>query len=99
MQNGIALLKPLAIRLRNAGLLHPFFTHEQETALEMTALKTAGCERIYREERSGGRWDRPELHRLLDQLRKGMCPSYGNSTAFPLVIIHAIKHVEMKHER
>jgi DNA invertase Pin-like site-specific DNA recombinase len=34
-------------------------------------LKSAGCERIYREKASGGRWDRPELHRLLDQLRKG----------------------------
>jgi len=33
-------------------------------------LKAAGCERIYREKASGGRWDRPELHRLLDQLRK-----------------------------
>ena len=37
----------------------------------MSALKAAGCERIYRENASGGRWDRPELHRLLDQLRKG----------------------------
>ena len=37
----------------------------------MAALKTAGCGRIYREKASGGRWDRPELHRLLDQLRKG----------------------------
>jgi hypothetical protein len=35
-----------------------------------SALKTAGCERIYREQASGARWDRPELHRLLDQLRK-----------------------------
>ncbi len=34
-------------------------------------LKAAGCERIYREKASGGRWDRPELQRLLDQLRKG----------------------------
>ena len=33
--------------------------------------KAAGCERIFREKASGGRWDRPELHRLLDQLRKG----------------------------
>src|SRR5450432_1169579 len=33
-------------------------------------LKAAGRERIYREKASGGRWDRPELHRLLDQLRK-----------------------------
>jgi DNA invertase Pin-like site-specific DNA recombinase len=37
----------------------------------LAALKAAGCERIYREKASGGRWDRPELHRLLDQLRKG----------------------------
>src|SRR6516225_10766114 len=44
---------------------------EQETAAQVTALKAAGCERIYREKASGGRWDRPELQRLLDQLRKG----------------------------
>jgi DNA invertase Pin-like site-specific DNA recombinase len=43
---------------------------DQETAVQVTALKSAGCERIYREKASGGRWDRPELHRLLDNLRK-----------------------------
>src|SRR5277367_6411953 len=46
-------------------------TGEQETAAQASALKAAGCERIYREKASGGRWDRPELHRLLDQLRCG----------------------------
>src|ERR1700751_2360712 len=46
-------------------------TSEQETAAQVTALKAAGCERIYREKASGGRWDRPELHRLLDNLREG----------------------------
>jgi len=46
-------------------------TNEQETAAQVTALKAVGCERIYREKASGGRWDRPELHRLLDHLRKG----------------------------
>src|SRR6516165_1118936 len=46
-------------------------TNDQETAAQVAALKAAGCERIYREKASGGRWDRPELHRLLDQLRKG----------------------------
>ena len=46
-------------------------TNEQDTAAQAAALKTAGCERIYRENASGGRWARPELHRLLDQLRKG----------------------------
>ena len=46
-------------------------TDDQDTAVQVTALKAAGCERIFREKASGGRWDRPELHRLLDQLRKG----------------------------
>ena len=45
-------------------------TNGQETATQVAALKAAGCERIFREKASGGRWDRPELHRLLDQLRK-----------------------------
>lgn len=46
-------------------------TDDQDSAAQVKALKAAGCERIYRERASGGRWDRPELHRLLDQLRKG----------------------------
>jgi DNA invertase Pin-like site-specific DNA recombinase len=46
-------------------------TNEQDTAAQVSALKAAGCEKIFREKASGGRWDRPELQRLLDQLRKG----------------------------
>ena len=46
-------------------------TNEQDTTAQAAALRAAGCERIFREKASGGRWDRPELHRLLDQLRKG----------------------------
>jgi DNA invertase Pin-like site-specific DNA recombinase len=45
-------------------------TNEQDTAAQVSALESAGCEKIFREKASGGRWDRPEL-RLLDQLRKG----------------------------
>ena len=45
-------------------------TDDQDTAAQAAALKAAGCKRIYREKASGGRWDRPQLHRLLDQLRK-----------------------------
>ena len=45
-------------------------TQDQETAAQIAALKTAGCELIFQEKASGGRWDRPELHRLLGQLRK-----------------------------
>jgi DNA invertase Pin-like site-specific DNA recombinase len=46
-------------------------TNDQDAAAQVAALKGAGCERIYREKASGGRWERPELRRLLDQLRKG----------------------------
>jgi DNA invertase Pin-like site-specific DNA recombinase len=46
-------------------------TNEQDTAAQVAALKSAGCDKIFREKASGGRWDRPELLRLLDQLRKG----------------------------
>jgi DNA invertase Pin-like site-specific DNA recombinase len=40
-------------------------TNDQETAAQVAALKAAGYERIYREKASGGRWDRPELHKIL----------------------------------
>jgi DNA invertase Pin-like site-specific DNA recombinase len=44
---------------------------EQTNTLQARALRTAGCRRIFEEAASGGRWDRPELHRMLDQLREG----------------------------
>jgi hypothetical protein len=31
----------------------------------------AGCRRLFEETAAGGRWERPELQRLLDQLREG----------------------------
>jgi DNA invertase Pin-like site-specific DNA recombinase len=44
---------------------------EQNNALQAKALRAAGCKRLFEESASGGRWDRPELHRMLDQLREG----------------------------
>jgi len=41
----------------------------QDTRLQEAALRTAGVERLFTEQASGGRWDRPQLQRLLDQLR------------------------------
>ena len=46
-------------------------TQDQDTTAQLTALQTAGCELLFQEKVSGGRWERPELHRLLGQLRKG----------------------------
>ena len=43
---------------------------EQSNAVQAKALRAAGCLRIFEEAASGGRWDRPELHRMLDQLRE-----------------------------
>lgn len=44
---------------------------KQDTSAQLAALKEAKAERIFQEAASGGRWDRPELHRALDQLRAG----------------------------
>ena len=44
---------------------------EQNNALQTKVLEAAGCRRLFEEAASGGRWDRPELHRLLDHLREG----------------------------
>ncbi|WP_165222074.1 recombinase family protein [Affinirhizobium pseudoryzae] len=44
---------------------------EQSNKAQARALANAGCARVFEEKASGGRWDRPELHRMLDQLREG----------------------------
>ena len=46
-------------------------TEGQDLAPQVGALEAAGCRRIYKERASGGRWDRPELTRLLGQLAAG----------------------------
>ncbi|MFL9989475.1 recombinase family protein [Paraburkholderia sediminicola] len=46
-------------------------TEAQDNAAQFAALKKAGCRRIFEEKVTGGRWDRPELQRLLEQLREG----------------------------
>ncbi len=46
-------------------------TDDQDLALQRQALKGAGCQRIYEEKISGAKRSRPELDRLLDQLRAG----------------------------
>ena len=44
-------------------------TTDQNLELQLTALKEAGCARIFQEKISGAKKERPELQRLLDQLR------------------------------
>lgn len=45
-------------------------TQDQDLALQLDALRDAGCERIYQEKISGAAKARPELELLLDQLRQ-----------------------------
>lgn len=46
-------------------------TADQDTGLQVEALKAAGCERIFRETASGAQRDRPELRKALDYIREG----------------------------
>lgn len=46
-------------------------TEDQHLALQRAALQSAGCQRIYEEKISGAKRSRPELDRMLDQLRAG----------------------------
>ena len=46
-------------------------TQEQDLALQLDALKAAGCERTYEERASGAQRDRPELKAALGYMRDG----------------------------
>lgn len=79
MQNDIALAHSFAMGLRKSkkpkgdllGYARVSKGEEQTTRAQTRALKEAGATRVFQEKASGGRWDRPQLHRLLDQLRPG----------------------------
>lgn len=44
---------------------------EQSNVAQRRALDAAGCKRVFDETASGGRWDRPKLQEMIDQLRDG----------------------------
>lgn len=46
-------------------------TMDQNPALQMDALRAAGCEKIYIEKASGSHRDRPQLKAALDYAREG----------------------------
>lgn len=46
-------------------------TEGQSLDMQLDALRKAGCERVYQDKASGGRWNRPELKMLLDGIRPG----------------------------
>lgn len=46
-------------------------TQDQNPALQLDALKAAGCERVFVEKATGAQRDRPELKAVLDYIRAG----------------------------
>lgn len=46
-------------------------TKEQNLSLQMDALEKEGCKKIFEEKISGAKADRPELRKMIDQVREG----------------------------
>ena len=46
-------------------------TKNQNLELQLDALKKAGCEKIYQDIASGAKTERPELNKMIDNLRPG----------------------------
>lgn len=46
-------------------------TKDQNLSLQMDALEKEGCKQIFQEKVSGAKSDRPELRKMIDQLREG----------------------------
>jgi len=46
-------------------------TKDQDLSLQIDALKDAGCTRIYQEQITGSKKERPELQKMLEQIREG----------------------------
>jgi DNA invertase Pin-like site-specific DNA recombinase len=74
LRNPVAFAIALSTRLRNTmliGYARVSKIDQQDPRAQVQELKRAGCKRIYQENASGGRWDRPRLHKALEQLRDG----------------------------
>lgn len=46
-------------------------TQDQDLDAQISALKNAGCQKIFQEKEKGGRWDRPQFHKLMDHIKEG----------------------------
>jgi DNA invertase Pin-like site-specific DNA recombinase len=46
-------------------------SEDQNDKLQLDALKEANAEKIFEDKASGSRWDRPSLHKMIEQLREG----------------------------
>ena len=74
-------------------------TDEQETHLQIDALRTAGAERIYEEKASGAKTDRPELLRMLDSARQGDVVIVWKLDRLGRSLLQLIETVNLLHDR
>lgn len=74
-------------------------TMDQNTALQMDALRTAGCERIFTENASSSHQDRPQLIAALDYLREGDTLVVWKLSRLARSITQIIKTAENINER
>jgi DNA invertase Pin-like site-specific DNA recombinase len=74
MSQKIALMQGLLQHRRRASVKIGYArvsTQDQKLDLQLKSLKTAGCQKIFREKVSGFNRQRPEFQRMLDQIRPG----------------------------
>jgi DNA invertase Pin-like site-specific DNA recombinase len=71
----------------------------QDAALQVEALKGAGCKRIFTETASGAQRDRPELAKALDYLREGDVLTVWKLDRCSRSLKQLIETVEMLGER
>lgn len=74
-------------------------TLEQNQELQLDALKSAGCEKIYSDKISGARADRPGLQEALDYLRPGDALIVWRLDRLGRSLKHLIEVVEDLEER
>ncbi|NIP28454.1 MAG: recombinase family protein [Phycisphaerae bacterium] len=46
-------------------------TKDQDPSLQLDDLKKAGCKKIFQEKMTGSTKERPQLHKMIEQIRKG----------------------------
>ncbi|OIN61205.1 recombinase family protein [Arsenicibacter rosenii] len=74
-------------------------TDDQNLSLQLDALKTAGCEKIFREKVSGAKTDRPELTKLIDQIREGDTLTVWKLDRLGRSLKHLVETVNLLHEK
>ena len=74
-------------------------TRRQDLALQLDALKTAGCEKIYTDKLSGARADRPQFTRCMGDLQTGDVPVVYSLSRAGRSLRHLLELVEELRDR